>query len=240
MAFASGGAKYPCQLCGEYYTWMKMMFSANPRTHGFVTMGLQTQATAAEALETNELTNEPVERCLKKRRVCPDCEVTWRLEVQSTHPEGSFNPDWSSKSAVVQAMKKVNKGHLQWEKAIHWNAACRMTENQPNYNKLSKEDKSQETKPCIDHNKHKQLNNSEKTKEKMFKIPQKNEPPKRRNEKETIKQSYAKLQLPLRKHPNMDGQLHHMTPSARRMLKLRKEHRRRSYTFSAMHAPRRR
>ena len=130
---------------------MKMMFSANPRTHGFVTMGPQTQATAAEALETNELTNEPVERCLKKRRVCPDCEVTWRREVQSTHPEGSLNPAWSSKNAVVQEMKKANKGTFVWEKAIHWQAACRMIMNHPNYKYLSKEDKhSAKTAACRD------------------------------------------------------------------------------------------
>ena len=47
MACAFGSTTYPCQLCGEHQTWMKLFISENPATHGFRDMGPQTPSTAA-------------------------------------------------------------------------------------------------------------------------------------------------------------------------------------------------
>ena len=79
------------------------MVSENPDTHGFRDMGPQTPSTAAESLEMGQSTVERTRTV--KRRVCPDCEVSWRLEAQAWHPVGKLDPDWSLRSKVVLAMK---------------------------------------------------------------------------------------------------------------------------------------
>ena len=73
MAFVPSATKYPCELCGDYFTWMEMLVSENPLTHGLVTVSPQTQAPAAGSLEMSELTNQRAAICLTKRGVCPRC-----------------------------------------------------------------------------------------------------------------------------------------------------------------------
>ena len=130
MAFAPSTQHWPCYMCKQPFTWFKMMESDNPATHDWKDMGPLTEREAQE---------EHASKWRKQtHRVCPDCEVNWRLKVQSQHPVGKDDPDWATKSMVVKSMKQANKGDNYFEKAVHYKAACDLVERRPDYNKMSR------------------------------------------------------------------------------------------------------
>ena len=149
MAFAHGSTQYPCQICGQPHTWMKLFASENPATHGFRDMGPQTQSTAAENLELGQSPGRTTQKV--KRRVCIECEISWRVDAQEWHNRvvGREDPNWSSSSAVVATMKHKHKGEFRNKQAAHWNAACAIVQSLPDYNKMSKRQRGGSKNTCL-------------------------------------------------------------------------------------------
>ena len=58
---------------------------------------------------------------VKLRRVCPVCELDWRLANQHLYPE---DKDWATMPRVTKDMKFVNKGKLWASQGQHYKAAC--------------------------------------------------------------------------------------------------------------------
>ena len=120
---AQGKTKYPCQLCNRHYPWFRLFVFENSATHGYRGMGPQSSDAYAEALELSQSTIARTQLC--KRKVCINCEISWRVDSQEWHNRavGRTDPDWSSEKAVIAEMKRQNKGHFRQTKAAQFNAA---------------------------------------------------------------------------------------------------------------------
>ena len=68
--------------------------------------------------------------------MCAACEVEWRQKVQDKHPIGKKELEWATLAIVMKDLKKANKGEHKITKGIHYQAACCIVQDEPNYQKL--------------------------------------------------------------------------------------------------------
>ena len=125
MAFASGSNLYACFKCQESFKHFKMMESDDPFTH--------------EDEEQPDGDPTPVRK--KRHRVCPRCELEWRVSVQQERSMGIIDPEWATKPRVMKDMKLVNKGDQHFFRGVHFKAACFIVESGEHYHKLTKKGK---------------------------------------------------------------------------------------------------
>ena len=121
---------FHCFLCLRELKYFQMMVSDNPATHEVVDDGPLTQQEAMEEGTTTTRT--------RFHRVCPDCELQWRMRFQTEHPLGMVDPEWATLPRVRRDMKKANKGDQYWARGMHYKVACKLVEKDPDYGGLTK------------------------------------------------------------------------------------------------------
>ena len=68
--------------------------------------------------------------------------MEWRQKVQDKHPIGKEDWEWATLAIVMKDLKKANKGEQKITKGIHYQAACCIVQDEPNYQKLSRKAKA--------------------------------------------------------------------------------------------------
>ena len=110
-----------------------MMLSDDPATH--------------EDQEPSEGDSTPVQK--KRHRVCPQCELNWRLSVRHEPDFCKFDDQWATLARVRKDMKMANKGQQHYFRGVHYRAACHIVEQAQQSLPMSKRARSRaKTQKC--------------------------------------------------------------------------------------------
>ena len=138
MAFASESKDYRCFKCRTSLKFFQLMVSEDPSTHE-----------DEEQFEGVSIHDDEDPPRKKQHRVCPGCELAWRISVKYLHDIGKVDADWATLARVRKDMKQANKGRQKVFRGMHYRIACRITENSSGYRQLSKKDRANaKTQKC--------------------------------------------------------------------------------------------